>query len=245
MATVVGYERPTTTTEALAHLSRPGAVVLGGGTKLNARPTSEPVVLVDLQALGLDRIDRLGNGAFSLGATVTLQLLADDTQLPEGLREAARREQPSTLRAAATVGGCVATADPASELLAVLLACDARVRLTGSDDIRTRSLDELLGDLSVLAARFISSLTVETGGVWAVARTARTRADRPIVAAVARRRPGGEVRLALAGVAPRAVLVESIEELDELDPPGDFRGTSEYRRALAVTLAGRVLEAVS
>ncbi len=244
MATVAGYERPATGAEALALLSRPGAVALGGGTKLNARRTAAPVVVVDLQALGLDRIERLDGDAFSLGATATLQRLADDPELPEALREAARREQPSTLRAAATVGGCVATAEPASELLTVLLACDARVSLAGSNGAGTPSLDELLGDLDLLAGRFITGVTIEAGGAFAVARTARTRADRPIVAAVARRAPGGEVRLALAGVAPRPVLVE-VDEVGEVDPPGDFRGSSEYRRALAATLAERVLEAVS
>lgn len=245
MATVVGYERPATGGEALAHLSRLGWVVLGGGTKLNAHPPGEPVVVVDLQALGLDRIERVGGGAFALGATATLQLLADHPELPAVLREAARREQPSTLRAAATVGGCVATADPGSELLAVLLACDARVSLSGTDGVRTPELGDLLGEPTLLAGRFISAVTVETGGAWAVARTARTRADRPIVAAVARHTPAGEVRLALAGVAERPLLLESIEEVNELEPRGDFRGSGEYRRALAATLAGRVLEAVS
>lgn len=245
MATVVGYERPATGAEALALLSRPGSVVLGGGTKLNAFRTAEPAVVVDLQALGLDGIDPLGTGAFSLGATATLQRLVDHPELPEALREAARREQPSTLRAAATVGGCVATGDPESELLAVLLACDARVSIAGGDDVRAPSLDELLDDRGVLARRFVSAVTVETEGSFGVARVARTRADRPIVAAVARRTPAGELRLALAGVATRPLLVESIDEVDGLGPPGDFRGSSEYRRALAVTLAGRVLEEVT
>jgi CO/xanthine dehydrogenase FAD-binding subunit len=43
-------------------------------------------------------------------------------------------------------------------------------------------------------------------------------------------------------VAERPVLVTSVEELD---PRGDFRGSGEYRRALAAVLASRALEAVS
>jgi CO/xanthine dehydrogenase FAD-binding subunit len=52
----------------------------------------------------------------------------------------------------------------------------------------------------------------------------------------------GRRRLALAGVASTPVLAE---ETDELDPPGDFRGSGEYRRALAGVLVSRAIEGVS
>ena len=32
---------------------------------------------------------------------------------------------------------------------------------------------------------------------------------------------------------------------NDLDPPGDFRGSAEYRRALAAVLAKRALEEIS
>jgi CO/xanthine dehydrogenase FAD-binding subunit len=51
----------------------------------------------------------------------------------------------------------------------------------------------------------------------------------------------GTTRLALTGVARRPVLVDP-DALDELEPLGDFRGSPEYRRALAQTLAARALE---
>ena len=87
----------------------------------------------------------------------------------------------------------------------------------------------------------ISSVSIETGGVTAAARTGRTPGDSPIVAAVARRGPDGFVRLAASGVAATPVLVEDHEALD---PSGDFRGSSAYRRHLASVLAGRVLTEV-
>jgi carbon-monoxide dehydrogenase medium subunit/putative selenate reductase FAD-binding subunit len=52
----------------------------------------------------------------------------------------------------------------------------------------------------------------------------------------------GTRRLALAGVAATPVLVDGA---DRLDPPADFRGSSEYRRALAAILMARALEAIS
>ena len=91
MATVESYERPRTIEAALAALARPGAIPLGGGTLLNARPTREAVAIVDLQALGLDRIEPLAEGRLRIGAGVTLQALVDHPAVPATVREAARR----------------------------------------------------------------------------------------------------------------------------------------------------------
>jgi CO/xanthine dehydrogenase FAD-binding subunit len=68
--------------------------------------------------------------------------------------------------------------------------------------------------------------------------------DRPIVMAVAHRDKSGAVLLALAGVAPRPVIVEP-DRIGDLDPPSDFRGSSEYRAQIASILADRVLGAVT
>lgn len=235
VAKISRYWRPLSLDEALALLGRPGTVVLAGGTKLNAVPTSEPVEVVDLQALGLDGVEPLGRDTVRIGATTTLQQLAD-ADLPPTVREAARRELPSTLRAQATLGGTIAAADPDSELLAVLLVHGASVTLVERDV----ELVDLLGELPI--AQVILSVTIDTTGRCAVARAARTRADRPIVAAAVRIAPDGARRVAVAGVASTPVLVE---EPDELEPPADFRGSREYRRALAEILVSRASEALS
>lgn len=238
MATVVGYERPQALEEALALLARPGTAPLAGGTLLNSTPSADPLVVVDLQELALDRIQRFADAMLRIGATATLQMLADETAAPGALREAARRELPSTLRAAATVGGCVAVGDFESELLAVLLVHQAHVILAGAGDEEIVELDELLARGGPRGGQLVTGLTIATSGRSAVARTGRTPADRPIVAAAARRTPAGELLLALSGVADRPLLVEDVAALD---PPGDHRGSPEYRRALAATLARRAV----
>ena len=232
--------------DALALLQRSGTVAIGGGTKVNAAPGGGPVEIVDLQALGLGRIERL-SGGLDIGAGATLQCIATNAAVPAVVREAARREEPSTLRAVATLGGCVAAGRWDSELLAALLAYAATVTLAGPDGDQLVGLDALLADRSQLAGRIITSVAVATGGAAQAARTGRTEADRPIVAAVARQ--AGGTWLALAGVAATPVLTRAAGAdlagwLDRLDPPADFRGSAEYRRALAATLARRVLEAV-
>jgi putative selenate reductase FAD-binding subunit len=241
VATVSRYSRPASLVEALELLEPPAAVVLGGGTKINATPSS-PVEVVDLQALDLARIETAGSGTVLLGARVTLQELADAEALPHAIREAARREQPSTLRAQATLAGTVATGDPESELLAVLLVHEASVSVQSAAGVRVVSLADLLATLPLPRTRVITDVTVDVTGTTAVSRLGRTRADRPIVAAAARVTPGGTRLLALSGVAATPVLVDDVHELD---PPSDFRGSREYRQALAEVLAARALEAVS
>ena len=241
VATVTAYWRPESLGQALLLLEHPRSVVLAGGTRLNGLSGAEHVEVVDLQALHLDGVERQGGDCLLLGAMTTLAQVVSSGEVPQALRDAARRELPSTLRAQATIGGCVVVGDPESELLATMLVFDATVRVMGPEGLQELTLEALLADLPLEAGKIATAVIIDTRGVASAARTARTRADKPIVAAVARA-VGGEQKLALSGVATRPVMVT---RLDDLDPPGDFRGSSEYRRALATTLASRALKAIS
>jgi len=48
----------------------------------------------------------------AIGAMTRLQELVDSDDVPSVVREAARHELPSTLRAQSTIGGCIASGDP-------------------------------------------------------------------------------------------------------------------------------------
>ncbi|MGO9340948.1 MAG: FAD binding domain-containing protein [Acidimicrobiales bacterium] len=249
MGKVSAYLRPLSIDEALRFLDRQGAVVIGGGTKVNADSSLAPTVVVDLQGLHLDIIEESVPGSLLIGATATLQDLAEASEVPPTMREVARREVPSTIRTMATVGGCVVARDPESELLATLLVHDAVVSFITSHSERAIDLADLLADPGQLAGAIVTSISIATDGITTVARTARTSADRAIVAVVARRTVTGDLRIALTGVATTPVLIgpvgESLEEaLQRLEPPGDFRGSSEYRLHLAAVLSKRALEEV-
>lgn len=238
MHQLVGYRRPESIAEAITLLGAPHRMALAGGTMIRHDGGGAPVELVDLQALGLDTIGQAG-AQVRLGATATLQALADSELVPDLIRWAARAELPSTLRTLATVGGTIGAAESDSVLLAALLVHDASVELAGGSTGRLQTVlhgGPPQGDLIV-------GVTVAAGGATAMAATGRTPADRPIVAALARSDDNG-VNLALCGVAPTPELVDPTK-LDHLEPPGDFRGSARYRRHLASVLSSRVLEELS
>lgn len=245
MATVVAYQRPASLEEALVLLARPGTAVRARGRPPGVEAREGTVEVVDLQSLGLHRIDEPAPERVRIGGQATVQDLADDPRVPALVRALARREEPSSVRTLVTLATVVGDADPESELLAGLLAHDAEAQLARPEGLTTAPLAAVLDGAGRAGPELLVALTIARGGRSAASRTGRTPADRPIVAAVAWRPDHGSVRLALTGVAPTPVLVEGVDALDELRPPGDFRGSTEYRLHLARVHAGRVLEEVA
>jgi CO/xanthine dehydrogenase FAD-binding subunit len=239
MSKIVGYHRPSTVEEALGLLSASGVrrVLLAGGTGVNADLGRDPIEVVDLQALDLSGI-AVSAGRMTVGATTRLQALVDHGSTPRVIADLARREAPSTLRAMATIGGLVVEADPDSELYTALLVSDATVSVidpSGSSEVP-------LDAFSPGGSKLITSVSFSIEGALAAERTVRTPADAPIVAVVARKGPDDRIRLAGCGVGPRPVL---FDDPAALSPPGDFRGSAEYRSHLATILAARVREALA
>ncbi len=240
MPSVLAYYRPESLDEAATLLGEPNRSAIGGGTVVvpdSRTVRDQGVELVDLQALGLDGIELQGD-TLSIGSMVRLGDLMTDQRVPALLRELAGRELPSALRNQATVGGTVALADADSVLLAGLLVHDAQVYIHGA---QPRALS---GWLEQQAPGIITSVSVNVAGSGAVAATGRTPGDVPIVAAVTLAR-GAEVTLALTGVATTPVLADPADPAAGLLPPGDFRGTSDYRKHLATTLARRAVSEVA
>lgn len=260
------YTRPQTVAEAVELLQQPGrrAVPLAGGTWLTPRLRTDINlpgslanaidVVVDLANLPLNYITgdgEAGNGSLRIGATTRLADIMDDPlcqTLAGGiLAEAARRAGPVNLRNSATIGGCVATHGTVLELTLALAALNARVVFGDGTP-----------DGSILGPR-AAQLITEVVAPWSagevrggLARVARTPADQPIVAAAAVVSPSG-VRVVLGGVADRELVVTAsdVAELDQAvaielalaQPFADFRGSVEYRQAMAPIIARRAVEA--
>ncbi len=246
MLKIKGYHRPSNLDEALSLLARPGVntAIIGGGTYLTTHLNEETDEVIDLQALGLTEIN-YGNDHLTLGAMVRLQTIVEDAQAPALLRETAHREGPLTFRNSGTVGGAIVAAGRESEFLAALLVFQAQVHLQSKSGSRQAPLADFLKDkTAVLNGTIVTAVSLTTSGKTATARVGRTPADQPIVAAVARLDPNGQFHLALCGVANTPILVDPAHVKAAVNPPGDFRGSSEYRRHMAATLAQRVVDEV-
>jgi CO/xanthine dehydrogenase FAD-binding subunit len=215
------------------------SVPLAGGTALNGLPTEIPEEVVDLQALDLSDISRDGP-TLEVGSMTTLRDFVDHEWTPPLLRDLALREAPNTIRNAATIGGTVATADPESGLLSGFLAHAATLRITRAAGTEEVTLAHFLEGDSPLDSGLITSVRIPLGGKGAFEATARTPADIPIVLMVGHRSDEGELRVAAAGVASHPVLID-LDRIADLDPPGDFRGSADYRRHLVTVLAARVV----
>ena len=126
---IIEYHRPTRISDALILLARkePSSYPLGGGTVLN-RGVEGQIAVVDLQELGLGKIEKQGN-ILQIGATVTLQDLLEYAGLPDDLYKAIEKEVTYNLRQMATIAGTLVTANGRSPLATALLAMDAKIEI--------------------------------------------------------------------------------------------------------------------
>jgi CO/xanthine dehydrogenase FAD-binding subunit len=217
------------------------------------------------------RIGALATRADLAAAGAEWQGRADFARLGDLLAGAAARWAGSVQRNRATVGGAVAVAAGNDPLVAALLAADAVIALYDKEGRRELPLPEFLANRKALLATpaLITELCVplpakdHTIGAG-LAIVGRTPADAPIVVAVAALtlRDGrcAAARLALGGVAPTPMRLLRAEKLlqgqvfqreliaaaaneaaAQVQPAGDFRGSAEYRQAMARVLSERAL----
>lgn len=240
MQMISEYHRPSQLGEALSLLGRQDVptTVLAGGTAISVADAATGSEVVDIQDAVGATIERSADRVV-FEAMARLRDVVDHEATPPLLVELARREGPNTLRNASTIGGTVAEAHPESELLAGLLVHNATIAVARSSGTEEIPLTELLSDQGLLSDGIITAVSAEIGGETASARTGRTPADTSIVAA-AGRIVSSATRIALTGVAPTPVLVDP-NNLADLDPPDDFRGSSVYRAELAGVLVQRVI----
>lgn len=238
------YHRPKTLQETLDLLKQPNALPLGGGTLLS-HPQSAPIEVIDLQALGLDTIQKAGNN-LEIGATVTLQELLESSHTPEALKVAIKLEASLNLRNAATVAGTLVAADGRSTFAAAMLALDAKLSMQPNDEeVEIGNFMPLRSDH--LRGKLITKLTIPLNTKLAFESVARTPADKPIVCAALAGWPSGRSRLALGGYGKSPLLAMDGTESEGIETAArnafheaaDEWGSAEYRMDVAATLARR------
>ncbi len=253
---ILEYHRPQTIDAALALLRRTDieTIPLGGGTYINSpafsagQSPSTGIAVVDLQAIGLNRIER--DGTFTkIGAAACLQAILDTSGLPDALYRAIRNETTYNLRQVATVAGTLVTADGRSPFATVMLALDARISLMpGEEEIS-------LGDLFPLRAerlrqRLITQVVIPATARLAYESVARTPADLPLVCAALARWRSRRTRLAVGGYGHTPVLAmdgpepggEEIAARAVYSQADDEWASAAYRSDVAGVLARRCLD---
>jgi CO/xanthine dehydrogenase FAD-binding subunit len=219
------------------------------GPRLPDAPFAGIDIVVDLSPLNLNYI-RVLDSILRIGVATPLQTIAEAAEIQAEacglLTEAARLVAPLTLRNLATLGGALAATKGPPEVRLALLVMEA-----------VRVPDDPLAEI-VLAR------SPRPGLGAALARVARSPRDEAIVAVAAKlyvhEGVCRNVRLAVAGASPQPTRVLSAEALlegqpwsderlnavvervrVEAQPIVDYRGSVEYRKAMAGTLARRAL----
>lgn len=254
---IVEYHRPEDKNEALELIGRsdPPTYPLGGGSSLT-RPSTEEFAVVDLQELGLNRINKSQN-SLSIGATVTLQDLLNftlDLELEafKGkfyLEKAIRHEATFNLRQVATIAGTIVSAGGRSPFVTSLLALDAVtkvIKMGGEVEIIN------LGDMFPLwinssKGRLILEIEIPTNINFVYQYVARSPADLPIVCCAVSKWPSGRIRGALGGHGdyPKMFYDGSGEKgfkisgSDSYSQAEDQWASSKYRSEIAGVLADR------
>ncbi len=188
------------------------------------------------------------------------------------LAEAYSRVATVRIRNMATVGGGLSHADPAQDPPPALMALGARVVLASSGGTRELPIEDLFVDYyetalqpgELLTEVIVPAQPADTRAVY-LKFLPRTEDDYATVAvaAVARVENGmcADVRVALGAVAPTPVRATAVEAAlagqpvtpdavrsateavaGQVDPLADFRGSSEYKRDMAVVFTRRALE---
>ncbi len=249
-----------------------GAVPLAGGTDLLPDLDAgrvDPRRVVSLRHLPWRTLDWVGP-SLVVGATLPLRSLELDPDVRArfpGLTTAVRAVGSVALRHRATLGGNLARAAPASDLIPILLALDAEVELVGPGEARTVPLDRfLVGSRATVLrpAELIRSVRCPeprpSAYLWQRVRPSNDISQ--IAVAVAYSPSSRAWRVAVGGVPPRAVLLpEAAAELPGPHPDpeaierasataarraplvADRRASEEYRRQLLGTLVGRAVRA--
>ncbi len=182
-----------------------------------------------------------------------------------------RRVATVRIRNMATVGGGLAHADPAQDPPPGYMVLDARVRLRAKDGERIVPVSDLFTDYYETVIRPGELLTEVIVPRPAPAATfaylkflPRTEDDYATVAVAAKVERAGDVcrnvRVALAAAGPTPIRATAVEQAlegqpatpalvrdaaelvaEQVDPLDDFRGSSAYKRDMAVVFTRRAL----
>ncbi|MEV5716129.1 xanthine dehydrogenase family protein subunit M [Amycolatopsis mediterranei] len=275
------YVRPSTVDEAVQALASAGedAKVLAGGQSLLPvlrMRLAAPTTLIDLGRVAELRGVREDGDTLVIGAMTTHYDVQRDALVASHaalLKEATDTVADPQIRHRGTLGGAIAHADPAGDLLAPVLALEASLVVAGPSGRRTVPAADFFRDLFTTALapdELLVEIRIPKHTGWrahyekfnrvaqawsmvAVAVTVRTEAGVIEEARVALTNMGSTpvrasgVEAALVGVQASAdsIAAAASHAAEGTNPPVDSNADVEYRRHLAEVLTGRAIAAAA
>lgn len=252
---IIEYHRPDTIDEVLSLLARkePDTVVLGGGLFLN-EVVEDPIAVVDIQSLGLGKIQAKGKKVI-LGAGTTLQAILENKKVPRALIRAVKYQETYNRRQIATIGGTLIAATGRSAITAVMLALDAEVELERQGEKTTK---EPLGDFlplreKQLKGRLMTRVIIPSEIKTEFEYVARSPADLPITAVAVSQWAAGRTRVILGGYGDQPIMVfdgpdsegADIAAGDAYSQADDQWASADYRSETAAVLVRRCLNNIA
>jgi len=202
---IIEYHRPENLEQAKRLLNRksPITVPMGGGTVIS-RYNEKPLAVVDLQALGLNKIT-FDSDRCHMGSMVRLQDIVEYPGMSTGLAKAARRETNINLRRVATVGGALMTGDGKSPFLGCLLALDVGVFWeSGTKPVSLN--DWMSSDRLKSPGKLITGIDFSVPHESDYEDIARSPEDKPIVFVNYAKWKTGDIRIVYGGSGTRPIL---------------------------------------
>lgn len=256
--------------------ARQGTRVIAGGTDLMLhmdKGRAQPAGLVDIRRAGMNEVAARSDGLW-IGATATARHLSksqDVERTAAGLWEAAATLSVPQIRNLATLGGNVANASPAADMVPPVLAMDGQVGVRRGDDVREIPATELAvgpGRTQLEATDLVTYIRVPPWAPGAYHGFMKLGfRDAQIIAvcslALSCEMEGGVVRrigIGLGSVAPRCVRASRVERFltgqrltravgeeamrllgEDIQPIDDVRSEAAFRLQVARNYLGDAL----
>lgn len=256
--------RPVTVEEAAglrAELGESAALYAGGTELLLAMKLGvlDYAHLVDVKRIESLRGIEVHEGELRIGAASTHREVETSPVVHEhlpALAELERHVANVRVRAAGTLAGNLAFAEPHADPAALLVALDASVELAGAGGSRrVRVEDFVLGPYETALGEdeLIESVVVPLPDAQLRATYLKFQVlERPTVGVAALASKGGATTVVVGAVDEKPVRVDASGDVEEIvaaareavDPVDDLSGSAEYKRHLTGVLVQRALEMI-
>ncbi len=263
------YYRPKTLDEAIKLANQPGALAIAGGAFAFGALELANETIVDLQGIAeLKRIEQRGDG-ISVGGAATLQQVVESPLVPDVLKHSLIRTVPLNNRNGTTVAESLIVEDPPREWFAALVAWDIGMeQMLPNGELVIDSIASLLEGTSsqTLNNGIVTHLDIPAIGereAFGSSFVARTPSDIPIVnaAVYVMQDENSKIETAFAGLGGVSALIANISLkplygqtmteaaitdtarwiMTQVNPVGDYLGSTEYRREMARVTVQRAL----